>query len=122
MNRKEANEVITLINTFVDDYDENVSSETEALKEPKVELTKEELKKLFRNKVPEGFSFDKADLVRNSTTGDKVWLRFNETKRWIPDLPTLEKMGYGLSDVKEISDEDIKGLKEEQSIFPKRIW
>ena len=127
LTRKEADDLIKVVNSFVGSEVQEVRVEKVEEGEPveqesKPELTEEETKKLFRGQVPETFDFSEASFVRAGSTGDKVWLKFKETKRWVPDLETLEKIGYGLDDVEEVKDEELRALKEEFSLYPARLW
>jgi len=125
MNQAEATELKKLIDSFVVEEGEPtpvvevIDGEVE---KPKVELTEEELNKLFRRSIPEGFKLADADAVRGQTTGDKVFLRFNGEKRWVPDLETLEKLGFNLADVKNLTDEEVKELKEGFGLFSAKLW
>lgn len=137
MLREEADELIKVINSFVEPVTGMTGTpgpelvepmpevgEGEVISEDKapVELTETELRKAFRNQVPEGFDPAKVEMVRSPKTGDRVFLKYEDERRWVPDLPTLEAFGFGLEDVKEIKDEELEALKEGYGILTKKLW
>lgn len=135
MLRKEAEELKKLIDSFVVDEPEaaplpeveegEVIPEVEPVEtvEPEpVELTESEIKKMFRQMVPEGFDPAKVEVVRSSKTGDRVFLKFGGERRWIPDLETLEKLGYNLGDVKNVPDEEMATLREGFGLLSVKLW
>jgi hypothetical protein len=120
MKAEEAQQLVDLINTLVDDA---VIEEAQIVEEPKeVGLSEEETNKLFRRSVPEGFSWENARPARAAITGDRVFLIFGEERRWIPDLETLQKMGWDLGDVENIPDDEIRKLKEGFGLFSCKLW
>ncbi len=127
MNRNEADELKKLIDSFVT-VDEIMTGETITItglsEEPKPvkRPTEEELKKMFRGNVPEGFSFDTARVIRFPLSGDRVFLEFGGEKRWIPDPETLDRLGFKIEDAVEITDEEAKDLKEGYQLFPAKLW
>lgn len=123
MKKEEAKLLKELIDSFPLD-EETLQTPQPEPSEPKekVEITKEELNKLFRGLLPEGFDLSKSEPVRSPISGDKVFLRFDGERRWIPDLDTLEKLGWDLGDVKEITDEEIKKLKDGFALLSVKLW
>ncbi len=129
MKKEEAEQFKKLIDSFIDSFVEigegeavlPVPSDDENPKE-KVEFSEADLKKLFRNLVPEGFDLEKAEAIRSPKTLDRVFLKFDNEKRWIPDPETLEKLGFTLADVKEIPDEEMKNIKEGFGLFSVKLW
>lgn len=123
MKKEEAKLLKELIDSFPPDEETPQTPQPEP-SEPKekVEITKEELNKLFRGLLPEGFDLSKSEPVRSPISGDKVFLRFDGERRWIPDLDTLEKLGWDLGDVKEITDEEIKKLKDGFALLSVKLW
>jgi hypothetical protein len=131
MLRSEADELIKVINSFVVEVEAEPLTEVDEggavtlmvdeSSEP-VELTEEELRKAFRHQVPENFDPSKVEMVRSPMTGDRVFLKYVNERRWIPDLETLEAFGFTLEDVKEIKDDELRELKEGFGLLSKRLW
>lgn len=122
MKKQEAEELKKIIDSFVESEKgiNSVVEETEI--KPEIVLTEEELNKLFRREVPEGFNLKETKIVRSKSTGDRVFLIFREKKYWIPDIETLEKIGFNLGDVEEVSDEEIKKYSEGYAFFSVKLW
>ena len=127
MLRQEADELKKLIDSFVVEVEVEPLKEVEEgeivpeAKEP-VELTEEQLKKAFRNQVPEDFNPSKVEMVRSPMTGDRVFLKYEDERRWVPDLETLEAFGFNLGDVKELKDDELRELKEGFGLLSKKLW
>jgi len=127
MNIREAGELKKLIDSFVESPCETaILKEAEKLKEEPakepVAITKDEENQLFRSMVPEGFDWKDAKPVRSPLTQDRVFLQFGKERRWIPDLETLQRIGYGLADVQDIDDEQMRELKEGFGLLSVKIW
>ena len=120
MNIKEAEELKKLIDSFTG-LEAPPESVVEPAKEP-VAITKDEENQLFRSMVPEGFDWKDAKPVRSPLTQDRVFLQFGKERRWIPDLETLQRIGYGLADVQDIDDEQMRELKEGFGLLSVKIW
>jgi hypothetical protein len=131
MLRNEAEELKKLIDSFVVEVEAEPLTEVEEgevvpedvveVKEP-VELTEQQLKQAFRHQVPENFDPKKVEMVRSPMTGDRVFLKYEDERRWIPDLETLEAFGFNLSDVKEKKDDEMRALKEGFGLLSKKLW
>ena len=126
MKREEIEKLVNFINTMID---ENGIEEGEIIEEsappesvPTVELTEEQIKKLFRNQVPENFDISKIGAVRSPMTGDRVFLKYGDEKRWVPDLDTLERLGITLADVKDITDSEMREIKEGFGLLSSKLW
>jgi len=132
MKKLEAEELKKLIDSFVEeDSPPKGTGKLPGLEEGEViappiepvkELTEEEIKKMFRGSVPEGFDQTKAEAVRSPLTGDRVFLKFGEERRWIPDTETLDKLGITMGDVKNITDDEMRALKEGFGLFSAKLW
>ena len=133
MDLEEAEVLKKMIDSLVEGKDVEVIEEAEivsapddikgdAFDMPEKELSTEETKKLFRQSVPEDFNWKEAEVVRSPITGDRVFLRFRNEKRWIPDLQTLEKMGFDLSDVKDITDDEMRIIPEKMGLLTVERW
>jgi hypothetical protein len=121
MKKEEADQLKKLIDSFTESSAE-VVEEAPQVDEPRKAITEDELKLAFRNDVPEGFTVGKADVVRSSITGDRVFLRFDGERRWIPDLDTLTAFGWDLGDVQDIAEEEMKELKEGFGLLQSSLW
>jgi len=133
MLRKEADELVKLIESFVEVEPSQAPVQAPELGEIEegevvpeevapVELTEDQLKKAFRHQVPEDFDPAKVEMVRSPMTGDRVFLKYEDERRWVPDLETLEAFGFNLSDVKDLKDEELRELKEGFGLLSKRLW
>jgi hypothetical protein len=123
---QEASELKNLIDSFTVS-EEPVMPEIEEgevipEEKPPVELTEAEVKKMFRQMVPEGFTPEGVEVVRSPKTGDRVFMKFGNERRWIPDLETLQKLGYQLKDVKDIPDDEMAVLKEGFGLLSTKLW
>jgi hypothetical protein len=121
MTQEEVQRIVDLLNTMIDEEATEEVTEAEVVKEF-VYPDEEKTKKMFRNQVPEEFKWEEVEVVRSPITGDRVFMLFNGEKRWIPDLGTLEAMGWELSDVKNISDDEMRTLSEKYGILASRLW
>jgi hypothetical protein len=144
MLRKEADELKKLIDSFVEESsttttNSNVESvkyvdelpeisegevippEIDPIPQPK-QITELELKKMFRNQVPENFDPNKVELVRSPMTGDRVFMKYDGTRRWMPDPETMEKLGFTMGDVRETTDEEVKELTEKFGLLSAKLW
>jgi len=129
MKRSEVEQIVSLLNSMIDEtgleIDEVITPATMDVLEESyawVEPDENKTKKMFRQAVPEGFDWAKVEVVRSPITGDRVFMKFGDEKRWIPDLETLEAMGHDLGTVKDISDEDMRGLKEKYGLLSAKLW
>jgi hypothetical protein len=129
MLRSEAEELKKLIDSFVVEVEAEPLAEVEEgevveeleVKEP-VELTEDQLKKAFRHQVPTDFDPSKVEMVRSPMTGDRVFLKYDNERRWVPDLETLEAFGFELGDVKDVTDDELRELKEGFGLLSKKLW
>ena len=123
MKADEARELVNLINAMIEENSE-VIEEAEVVEEPveKVYPDEAKTKKMFRGQIPEGFDWAEASVVRSPMTGDRVFLKYGDEKRWIPDLETLTAIGWDLGGVEGIEDEQMKGLKEAYGVLAARLW
>jgi len=136
MKRSEVEKIVNLLNDMIEEdgiEDFPVGScENSIIKEAiharnveiadKIELTDDQIKKLFRNQVPENFDISKVGAVRSPMTGDRVFLKYENEKRWIPDLETLERLGMTLADVKDITDAEMREIKEGFGLLSSKLW
>jgi len=128
MKPDEMKQLVSLINTF--EVEEDVVGdavdlpiiEGELVEEEKSFIDEAKTKKMFRGNTPEGFDWNEADVVRSPATGDRVFLKYGNEKRWIPDLETLTAIGWDLGMVKGITDDEMKELKEGYGILASRLW
>jgi hypothetical protein len=120
MKQTEADELKKLIDSFVEFDIQEVKVE-EVTKEP-IELSPENLMALFRNEIPEGFDINNAKFIRSPKSGDRGFLVHGEERRWIPDLETLEAIGYGLDDIKDVTDEELDRYKERFGLLTSKLW
>lgn len=126
MKREEIEKLVNFINTMIDE-DGITEPQLSEIEEGEVikelpDLTPEQLKKLFRNQVPENFDISRISAVRSPMTGDRVFLKYGDEKRWIPDLGTLERLGMNLGDVKDMTDEEMRGIKEGFGLLSSKLW
>lgn len=125
---KEADELKRLIDSMTapevvgDAVDLPEIAEGETITEAPVEITEAEIKKMFRGQVPEGFNPAGVELVRSPKTGDRVFMKYGEERRWIPDPDTIEKLGYTMGDIKEITDDEMAELKEGFGLLSAKLW
>jgi len=133
MNLEEADILKKMIDSLVEGKEVEVVEEPEivsapddikgdAFDMPETEISEEETKKLFRQSVPEDFNWKEAEPVRSPITGDRVFLKFRNEKRWVPDLQTLEKMGFDLSDVKDLTDDEMRTIPEKMGLLTVERW
>ena len=125
MNQREADELKKLIDSFVEDKPQKVDEgkeDFEPEEKKEVLLTAEEEKQLFRNMIPDNFNWEEVTLIRSPLTQDRVFLKFGGERRWIPDLETLEKMGFTLNDVENIEDDEMRKLKEGLGLLSEKLW
>jgi hypothetical protein len=122
MNLEEADILKKMIDSLVEGKEVEVIEEITETKTEQSALSEEETKKLFRQSVPEDFNWKEAEPVRSPITGDRVFLKFRNEKRWVPDLQTLEKMGFDLSDVKDLTDDEMRIIPEKMGLLTVERW
>lgn len=120
MKKSEAEEIKKLIDSFVEE-EATYEEVTEVKKEP-ITFTEDELQKLFRKDVPAGFDLSKAEVINGKATGDRVFLKFGNERRHIPDPETLERLGFTFADVKQASDEEMREMKEGFGLLSVKLW
>ncbi|HXK35570.1 MAG TPA: hypothetical protein VJZ52_00810 [Candidatus Paceibacterota bacterium] len=73
---------------------------------------------MFRRNFPRRNLNETFRLIRSKTDQDRVYLvdlRKNQ-KHWIKNMNTMKKLGFGSSDVFEVSEGEFKSYKEEDEI------
>lgn len=122
MKVEEAEVLKKMIDSLVEGKDVEIVEETAETTTEQSALSEEETIKLLRQNVPEDFNWKEAEVVRSPITGDRVFLRFRNEKRWVPDLQTLEKMGFDLSDVKDLTDYEMRRIPEKMGLLTVERW